>query len=143
MASVNIPFNLDAKQTGEQDQNLNQRALTSFYAYQDPRSGLMPQTLITNERESEEICFKRFLLLLIISLSFVTLVKSCTINCIKLSRNIALNFQLKKYQKNLKIEKNKIEAKIKANSSYQGMRKIIHEEIKALDANEILVRFEK
>jgi hypothetical protein len=61
MASVNIPFNLDAKQNGEQDQNLNQRALTSFYAYQDPGSGLMPQTLITNERESEEICFKRFL----------------------------------------------------------------------------------
>ena len=102
----------------------------------------MPETKIENEVEEKELCFKKTLLFIVIALSSITLCKSCLINSYKLSKNIAHNFQLKNHHKKLKAEKNKIKAKIKANNSYRGMKKIIREEIKALDANEILIRFE-
>ena len=143
MVSVNIPFNLDSKEHGPlKPSSVNAATVTDFYAYQDPRSGIMPETKIENELEEKELCFKKSLLILVIALSSITLCKSCAINCYKLSMNIAHNFQLKSHHKQLKKAKSKIKAKIKANSSYRGMKKIIKEEIKALDANEILVRFE-
>lgn len=143
MASVNIPFNLDSRQNGQKDQAFgNQRVVTNFYAYQDPSSGQMPETKIEREIEEKELCFKKSLLVLVVVLSSITLCKSCLINCFKLSKNITHNFQLKSHHKDLKAAKAKIKEKIKVNNSYQGMKKIIREEIKALDANEILVRFE-
>jgi hypothetical protein len=143
MASVNIPFNLDSRQNGQKDQSFaSQRVITNFYAYQDPASGQMPETKIEREVEQKELCFKKSLLILVVVLSSITLCKSCLINCFKLSKNIAHNFQLKNYRKDLKTAKSKIKEKIKINNSFAGMKKIIREEIKALDANEILVRFE-
>lgn len=143
MASVNIPFNLDARQSGQQkDHNRNSQVITNFYAYQDPTSGVMPETQIEDIQEAQDLCFKKTLLVIIIALSSITLLKSCAINCFKLSKNFALHFQLKDHQKKLLNSKAKIKAKIKANNSYRGMKKVIREEIKALDANEILIRFE-
>ncbi len=141
MASVNIPFNLDNKENGGQVCPPEQ--IVNFYSYQDPNSGMMPETKIENEQREQELCFKKCLLALIIALSSITLLKSCAINSYKLSRNLALNFQLKNYKKNLTKQKLEIESKIQAHKSFRGMKKVIKEEIKALDANEILVRFEK
>ena len=143
MSSVNIPLNLDSRQNATQTQHYNQRVVKDFYAYQDAHSGMMPETKIAQEQEAQELCFKKTLLMLIIALSSVTLIKSAAINSYKLSKNLALNFHLNNHQKKLKAYKTEIKAKIKANKSYRGMKKIIRQEIKALDANEILIRFEK
>lgn len=142
MASVNIPFNLDNRQNGQNDQVRNTQVISSFYAYQDPCSGVMPETQIENAHQEQDLCFKKTLLIVVIALSSITLIKSCAINCFKLSKNFALHFQLKDHKKKLTLSKEKIQEKIKANNSYRGMKKVIKEEIKALDANEILIRFE-
>ena len=137
MASIDIPFNLDRK-----DRYTNKQVITNFYAYQDPSSVSMPETQISNSTQEQDLCFKKTLMIIVIALSSVTLIKSCAINCFKLSKNVALHFQLKDHKKKLMTGKANIKAKIKANNSYRGMKKIIREEIKALDANEILIRFE-
>jgi hypothetical protein len=142
MASVNIPFNLDSHQNAQKARYTNTQVISNFYAYQDPHSGVMPETQISASNEEQDLCFKKTLLIVIIALSSITLIKSCAINCFNLSKNIALHFQLKNHKKNLMQSKARIKDKIKANNSYRGMKKIIREEIKALDANEILIRFE-
>ena len=141
MSSVNIPFNLDSRQSSPQEQKLNETVITNFYSYQDPQVQNFQETNYQNEARIEP-CFKKTLLMLIIALSSVTLAKSCAINCYKLSKNLALNFHLKDHEKDLKEYKSDIKAKIKAHKSFRGMKKMIKQEIKALDANEVLIRFE-
>jgi hypothetical protein len=140
MASVDIPFNFNNRKFGEKDQR--EKQLINFYAYQDPNSQKNPEQQIKICQENQDLCFKKVLVCIILCLSAITLFKSCFLISCKLSKNLALNFQLQGHEKQLKKAKNKLKTKIKAHSSSTGLKKLIKQEFKAIEANEILVRFE-
>ena len=144
MASVNIPLELDSN--NNKKLSYHEQRVARFCSYQEK------DIEIKEEQENQEYqakikaqepCFKRALLGLIVILSSLTLLKSFGINSYKLSHNLTTHFNLKNLKQKLIDDKAQLKSKIKENQSFHGMKKIIKEELKALDANEILVRFEK
>lgn len=76
----------------------------------------------------------------LILLLFLPMCKSGLINLGKLGQNIQNNFQLIQIKNQLKKDKQELQTKLRDYHSQNGMKRILKEEIKALEKKEFLIR---
>ncbi|MDD9899056.1 MAG: hypothetical protein OXU45_08685 [Candidatus Melainabacteria bacterium] len=93
------------------------------------------QELSLNRRRSKTIFW--FLLAAIV---IVPLAKSCVVNIFDLSQNIGKNIELQAKRKQLLTDQEELKAKMREFHSFLGMKRTIKEEIKVIEANEILIK---
>lgn len=93
------------------------------------------QELSLNRRRSKTIFW-----FLLAALVILPLAKSFVVNIFDLSQNIGKNIELQAKRKQLLAEDKELRGKMSEFHSFLGMKRTIKEEIKAIEANEILIK---